>query len=102
MVMAAELSHRLGLASKTFVDRLTVLIQRAGLPVRGPLLPPTHLSAHNADAYLAHMRLDKKSEGGSIKFILVNDSGQATLQTAPDELVREVIDCCCGEGQAGD
>ena len=98
MVMAATLSYRLGLVSKRYLDRLTALIQRAGLPVKGPLLPSdqAHPSEDNAGRYLAHMRLDKKSDGGAIKFVVINEPGQATVQGAPDDLVRSVIDHCCG------
>lgn len=99
MVMAANLSYRLGLVKKPFVDRLTTLIQRAGLPVKGPLLPSDqrHLSQDNAGRYLSHMRLDKKSDAGNIKFVVINESVHATVQGAPDALVRSVIDFCCSD-----
>ncbi len=102
MVMAANLSHRLGLVNTALVDRLTALIQRAGLPVRGPVLVRQHSRSpvRNADAYLAHMRLDKKSDAGNIKFVVINDPGQATVQGAPDDLVCSVIDSCCNDGLA--
>ena len=91
MVMAAELSCRLGLVDRPFVQRLRALIARAGLPVRGP-----QLAAHdNAGRYLALMRLDKKSEAGEIRFVLINGPGQAAVRAAPDALVREVIEACC-------
>ncbi|HPR45580.1 MAG TPA: 3-dehydroquinate synthase, partial [Ottowia sp.] len=48
MVMAAELSRELGLVDAAFVERLTRLIGRAGLPVRGPVLD----AADNAGRYL--------------------------------------------------
>lgn len=92
MVMAAELSRRLGLVDETFVNRLTALIRRAGLPVRGALLD----AEDNAGRYLELMRLDKKSEAGEIRFVLIDGPGQAVVRSAPDSLVREVIDACCG------
>jgi 3-dehydroquinate synthase len=91
MVMAAHLSQRLGLVDAAFVTRLTALIQRAGLPVRGPQLS----SADNAGRYLQLMRVDKKSEAGEIRFVLIDGPGAAVVRTAPDALVREVIDLCC-------
>ena len=91
MVMAAQLSQRLGLIDQAFVNRLTALIRRAGLPVVGPLLSDTD----NAGRYLELMRVDKKSEGGEIKFVLINGPGTALVRGAPDSLVREVIDACC-------
>jgi 3-dehydroquinate synthase len=91
MVMAAQLSLRLGKVDAAFVARLTALITRAGLPTRGPVIAP----ADNALDYIAHMRLDKKAEAGDIKFVLIDPPGQAKTMGAPDDLVREVIDACC-------
>ena len=91
MVMAAHLSQRLGLVDMAFVQRLTTLIAQAGLPVRGPVLDNTD----NAGRYLSLMRLDKKSEAGEIKFVLIDGPGRAVMRGAPDALVREVIDLCC-------
>ena len=92
MVMAAQLSQRLGLVDAAFVVRLTALIKKAGLPTVAPALAPT--SRANADRYLELMRVDKKAEAGEIRFILINQPGQCVVQTAPDELVREVIAAC--------
>jgi 3-dehydroquinate synthase len=91
MVMAARLSQRLGLIDNDFAERLKQLIQRAGLPVAAPVLS----TADNAGRYLDLMRVDKKSEAGEIRFILIDGPGKAVLRTAPDALVREVINACC-------
>lgn len=91
MVMAAELSRELGLVDAAFVERLTRLIGRAGLPVRGPVLD----AADNAGRYLALMRVDKKAEAGEIRFVLIDGPGRAVVRPAPDALVRQVIDRCC-------
>lgn len=90
MVMAAELSQRLGLIDAAFRVRLQRIIEAAGLPVVGP-----RLAADNAGRYLELMRLDKKSEAGEIKFVVIAAPGRAAMQGAPDALVREVIDACC-------
>ena len=92
MVMAAHLSQRLGLVNAAFVARLTTLIQAAGLPVTGPKLCGTD----NAGRYLELMRVDKKAEGGEIRFVLIDGPGNAVVRSAPDALVREVINQCCG------
>jgi 3-dehydroquinate synthase len=92
MVMAAQLSQRLGLVDAAFVARLTALIKKAGLPTVAPALAPNVQA--NADRYLELMRVDKKAEAGEIKFILINQPGQCVVQTAPDALVREVIAAC--------
>lgn len=91
MVMAAHLSQRLGLVDLPFVARLTRLIARARLPVKAPVLSVTD----NAGRYLELMRIDKKSEAGEIRFVLIDGPGQAVVRAAPDALVREVIDACC-------
>jgi 3-dehydroquinate synthase len=87
MVMALQLSQRLGLVDAAFGERVTALIRRAGLPVTGPKL--------GAARYLELMRVDKKAEDGEIRFVLIDGPGRATVRPAPDALVREVIDMCC-------
>lgn len=91
MVMAAQLSQELGLVDAAFVQRLTRLIERAGLPTRGAVLD----AQDNAGAYLEHMRVDKKAEAGEIRFVLIDGPGKAVMRSAPDALVRQVIDRCC-------
>jgi 3-dehydroquinate synthase len=83
MVMAADLSHRLGLMPAEFVQRLRQLCQRAGLPVVGPDL--------GAQRYLELMQIDKKAEGGEIRFVVIDALGQARMQAAPEALVRAVL-----------
>jgi len=91
MLMAAHLSAALGLIDETLLGRLQSLVQRAGLPTRGPLLSPID----NAGRYLELMQLDKKSEGGAIKFVLLTGDGQTEVRAAPEALVRATIDACC-------
>jgi len=83
MVLAAELSHRLGLMPAAFVTRLRGLVERAGLPVRAPDL--------GVQRYLEWMRVDKKAEGGEIRFVVIEALGRAGLRAAPDALVGEVL-----------
>jgi 3-dehydroquinate synthase len=83
MVMALRLSQRLGLVDGAFVQRVTALIARAGLPTVGPAL--------GAERYLELMRVDKKSEAGQIRFVVIERPGQAAVRGAPDDLVREVL-----------
>jgi 3-dehydroquinate synthase len=91
MVMAAELSQRLGLIDAAFVLRLRRLIALAGLPTVGPVLS----AQDNAGRYLDLMRVDKKAEAGEVKFVVIDRPGSARVQGAPDALVRAVIDACC-------
>lgn len=92
MVMAARLSARLGLTDDAFVARLARLVEAAGLPVRAPALD----AQDNIGRYLSLMRLDKKSDAGDIRFVLVDGRGQATVRGAPDRVVAEVIEASCG------
>lgn len=87
MVMAADLSVRLGLIDAAYARRLTALIERAGLPVKGPRL--------GAARYLELMRVDKKSESGQIRFVLIDAPGRASLHRADDALVAEAIEAHC-------
>jgi 3-dehydroquinate synthase len=91
MVMAANLSADMGLIDLAFVKRLTDLIERAGLPIKGPVLN----AQDNAGQYLAHMLHDKKSVAGDIQFVLMDGLGKARVSAAPEAMVRAVIDRCC-------
>ena len=91
MVMAAHLSQAMGLIDAAFVDRLTDLLARAGLPTKGPVLNATD----NAGQYLALMLHDKKSVAGDIQFVLIEGPGKARVSKAPEAMVRAVIDRCC-------
>ena len=83
MVMAADLSARLGLVDAALVPRLQQLCARAGLPVRAPAMPLAR--------WMDLMRVDKKAEAGEIRFVLINGLGRALVRPAPDALVAEVI-----------
>ncbi len=91
MVMAAELSCHLGLIDATLVNRITALVRRAGLPVVAPRLA----EQDNTARYLELMGVDKKAEGGEIRFVVIDEPGRASMRAAPDALVRAVIDGRC-------
>ena len=100
MVMAAEVSVRLGLVDAVQTQRLTNLLRRAGLPTRGPILPDSgvDLAYSGKDLpqrYLHWMRHDKKAEAGSINYVLLDGWGKARVMAVPDEFVCEVIALCC-------
>ena len=44
-----------------------------------------------ADRYIELMQVDKKAEGGEIRFVVVGPLGQAGMRGAPDAMVRDVI-----------
>jgi 3-dehydroquinate synthase len=84
MVMAGELSRRLGLISEADVARLRKLLERAGLPIAGPKLRP--------EGMIELMAVDKKAAHGKVRFIVLNSIGSASLRGNVDAaLVREAI-----------
>jgi len=83
MVMAADLSVRLGLIDGNYAARLRRIISASGLPTRAPGL--------GNERYLELMRVDKKAEGGEIRFVLIESPGRAVVRAVPDALIREVI-----------
>jgi 3-dehydroquinate synthase len=88
MVMAADLSHRLGLIDAAVVRRLSDIIGAAGLPVRGPLWP--------FERYVELMSVDKKAQQGTPKFVLLERLGAARVQRVPDEPLRATLAACTG------
>ena len=84
MVMAADLSVRVGSLRREDAERMKALIARAGLPVRGPALA--------TERYLELMQVDKKAAGGKMRFILLEGLGRATMRGWVDpRLVRESL-----------
>ncbi|MFZ5523186.1 MAG: 3-dehydroquinate synthase [Pseudomonadota bacterium] len=87
-IMAADLSQRMGWISMQDVERIRKLVKRAGLPVVAPDL--------GADKYLELMELDKKVEGGKMRFVLLKEVGRAVVQgDVPQQLLRQTIQACC-------
>ena len=84
MVMASDLSVRLGLMPAEFLSRMTALVGKAGLPVKAP-------ASIGVERFMALMRVDKKAEDGEIRFVLIERLGQALMRSAPDALVADVI-----------
>ncbi|KDR39969.1 3-dehydroquinate synthase [Caballeronia glathei] len=83
MVMAADLSARLGKLDEASKKRLVDVIAAARLPVRAPAL--------GADRYIDLMKVDKKAQAGEIKFILLTRFGDVQITGAPDEAVRATL-----------
>ena len=83
MLMASDLSARLGLVPGAFVDRMRRLLQRCALPTQAPPI--------GIDHFVDLMRVDKKAEGGEIRFVVIESVGRAGVRPAPDALVRQVI-----------
>ena len=92
MVMAAELSARVGLLAASDSARLRRLIGRAGLPVAPPPIDETR--------WLELMALDKKSARGRVRFVLLERLGKATLESGVNEpLLRQVLSASAAAAQ---
>ncbi|MFM2111660.1 MAG: 3-dehydroquinate synthase [Pseudomonadota bacterium] len=87
MVMAARLSKVLGYVDEAFVQRLTRLVAAAGLPVTGPKL--------GVQKYLDLMAVDKKAEGGDIRYVLIDKPGHAIMKAVEAATVAKVIEASC-------
>ena len=72
MLMAADLSMRLGLLEQKQVDRIKSLLDRAKLPTKIP-------TGINLKHMLENMKVDKKSRDGVLFLILLNDIGEAVI-----------------------
>lgn len=84
-LMAADLSQRLGWISTEDVARIRSLLERARLPVVAPGL--------GVEKYLELMGLDKKVEGGKIRFVLLKALGRAVVYgDVPDALLRQTLE----------
>lgn len=86
MVMAADLSRRLGYIDEAQFDRIKALVLAAGLPTSAPAMP--------LERWMELMEVDKKNEGGEIRFILLKPLGKAVIEPAPRELVAATIEAC--------
>jgi shikimate kinase/3-dehydroquinate synthase len=86
MVMAADLSCRLGHIDAVARDRVRRLVAAAGLPVVAPDL--------GLARWLELMEVDKKSEGGKVRFILMKPLGAPEIATVPADLLAATIACC--------
>ncbi len=84
MMIAAELSLRLGKLGAGDVERVEHLLVRAGLPVRGPDFAFSR--------YLELMSVDKKARDGALRFILLDGLGKAIVANdIPAETVSAAL-----------
>lgn len=86
MVMAADLSRRLNLIDDAALERVRALVKAAGLPVVAPDL--------GIERWIELMEVDKKNEGGAIKFILLKPLGSPSITNAPRELLDATLQAC--------
>jgi len=90
MVYAARRSEQLGYAPAGTEARVGGLLRRFGLPTE---LPP-----HPRRAYLAALEVDKKKQGGRIRYVVLRGIGRA--ETVPLTPAR-ILPAGCIAGRAG-
>lgn len=90
MIQAAELSARVAGLPRAEVERIHALVKAIGCPVAAPDL--------GSERWLELMQVDKKTEGGTLRFVLLPTLGRAYTATAPDAAVREVLALTCDAG----
>jgi 3-dehydroquinate synthase len=84
MVMAADLSMRMGLIAPIEAQYVKELVHRAGLPVVPPPLDEA--------TWVSLMKKDKKAQQGLLRFILLQDIGKAVISDdVPIEMLRETL-----------
>lgn len=71
MVMAADLSQRMGWIDAQDVERVKAIFKQANLPTQAPKIP--------LDDFLSYMSHDKKVLNGQLRLILLKKLGQAII-----------------------
>ena len=84
MMAAAGIAHRLGMIDNDLVERHRAVLASYGLPVTVPGV--------SVDDVIEATRSDKKSRGGSIRWVLLEGPGKATTsRDVPDSVVRDAV-----------
>ncbi|MCO8060934.1 3-dehydroquinate synthase [Acinetobacter lwoffii] len=84
MVMAADLSQRMGWISQEDLERTKKIISRAQLPIVCPKIP--------LDDFLAYMAHDKKVLNGQLRLVLLKQLGKAVITRDFDlQLMKQAI-----------
>ena len=86
MVMAAQLSHNLGLLPASDVDVIQDLVKSAGLPYEMNLDP---------QIIFQNIRKDKKKSGEHIHFVLLDGLGKTIIKTIALSELKPMIDDLC-------
>jgi 3-dehydroquinate synthase len=89
MIVATDLSHRMGWLSRNELVRIEAMMRAAGLPVR---IPPPLDGARLRNL----MTIDKKVEGGKLRLVLLKRIGEATVVAdfPPSQLDQALAACC--------
>lgn len=89
MVYASRLAHRTGLCDASVPERVETLVRSYGLPVDFSVLSRRPAVAELMDT----MRIDKKAEGGKVKFVLPRKIGEVVITKEWDEgMLRSILE----------
>jgi len=89
MVMACDLSHRLGWVDAELQQRIVSLLDRAGLPTSAP-------EAMSPEHFLNYMAVDKKVLDGSLRLVLLKQCGRAIVTSDFDhKKLEETLSVFC-------
>jgi len=94
MVMACDLSLRLGWIDQVLFERSRTLIERAGLPVTAPegMIP---------EDFMGYMAVDKKVLDGALRLVLLKGCGDALVTDDFDPTaLQETLTHYCGSNAA--
>ncbi|WP_231970124.1 3-dehydroquinate synthase [Polynucleobacter necessarius] len=83
MVLGADLSRRLNYISEADAQRLTKIIHSMNLPITPPKF--------GAKRYMELMQVDKKTEGGQIRYVVLEKIGKAQIKSVADAQVLETL-----------
>lgn len=84
MMAAAGIAERLGMIDTELVDRQRSVLESYDLPVRA--------SGLNVDDIIDATKSDKKSRGGTIRWVLLEGPGKATTRRdVPEDVVRDAV-----------
>ena len=90
MVHASRLAERLGRIDPSVTQRQRRLVEAVQLPIELPTEHPT--GPFSVEAVLDRMRLDKKSIGGTLRFVLPTSIGHVELvDSVPESEVRSLL-----------
>ncbi|MBI1194249.1 MAG: 3-dehydroquinate synthase [Gammaproteobacteria bacterium] len=91
MVLAGDLSRRLGMMSRDALTSAVALIERARLPIHPP-------AGMGPERFLELMAIDKKVRNGRLNLILLEDIGRGVIRSDFDpEVLKECLTTACRE-----
>jgi len=91
MMFVAHLANLAGRLDINVVARHRNILSGVGLP--------THYESGTFDSLLSNMRIDKKSRGDQLRFIILGSVGQPEILEAPDTALLSAAYAKLGQGE---